>query len=462
MTENLIIGLIKKDIEELLGAKRNFKREDEKLDYSSELDDSIIEDFKKDLEQLSLYSRIEIHHVPVRSSRPVAGNLVTFIKRAIRKSTFWLYQPLFNKITNFNSILISILNRVVLRMDKSKRENMQLYQDLRDEIERRFPKELSSFQELDSNIRNELSSFQELDLSIRKELSSFQELDLSIRNERKEIQNEINNLKKIVEDYRGESSFLRAKLALVLQYINTGKIIMDNDGKSCDKEFNNLAKGISGIDSIYYLFEQQFRGTEEMIKHRQSAYVSDIKKVFDKCGGYVLDIGSGRGEFLQLCYETGVKAKGIDINDMMVERCREKGLDVVKADVLSYLTSLPNESLCAFTAFQVAEHLTPEQLWQLVQLALVKLKPGGLILLETVNPDSLDTFKNFYVDLTHQRPIPSITLRFIVEAAGFKNAEVRFSSPVSEEVKLQGSDINVQKLNNLLFGYRDYAIMGWR
>jgi O-antigen chain-terminating methyltransferase len=140
----------------------------------------------------------------------------------------------------------------------------------------------------------------------------------------------------------------------------------------------------------------------------------------------------------------------------------QKGLQVEKADGLSLLNSISDESLCALTAFQVVEHLTPDQIWQFVQTALIKLKPGGVIILETVNPDSLFALKNFYLDLSHQKPVASPTLQFLLEAAGFKEVKVKFSSSVPEEIQLKGHDEATNKINDLLFGYQDYAVLGWR
>jgi O-antigen chain-terminating methyltransferase len=172
-------------------------------------------------------------------------------------------------------------------------------------------------------------------------------------------------------------------------------------------------------------------------------------------------VGSGRGEFLELCREANIPAKGVDLNELMINRCREKGLSVERADGLEHLKSIPDESLCALTAFQVIEHLSPEQIRQLIQAALIKLKPGGVIILETVNPDYLFAFKYFSIDLTHQRPIHSLTLQFLLEAAGFRNLEVRLSGLVEDEIKImQEGDSKENSL--LVHGYLDYAVVGWR
>jgi O-antigen chain-terminating methyltransferase len=157
--------------------------------------------------------------------------------------------------------------------------------------------------------------------------------------------------------------------------------------------------------------------------------------------------------------EHNIPVKGIDINEENINICSEFGLNAELADALTYLKSVKNNSLIGITAFQVVEHLNNDYLIELIKVSFQKIKEGGIIVLETANPLSLYSLRNFYIDLTHRNPIPSDTLKFLVEAAGFVNVKVDFSSPVPDEIKLSGNDDNVKKLNDLLFGYQEYAII---
>jgi O-antigen chain-terminating methyltransferase len=192
----------------------------------------------------------------------------------------------------------------------------------------------------------------------------------------------------------------------------------------------------------------------------------------------VLDVGCGRGEFLELCREAGIAARGIDADAGMVARCRETGLAAEQADALAYLDRLPDGTLGGVFCAQVIEHLPADALIALVRLAHAKLAPGGVLLCETPNPACLTVFSGaFYVDLTHIKPIHPEAARFVLEAAGFAGVELRFVNPYPPEAKLQPIELlwymrryeeafvtalndNVARLNDLLFGAQDYAVIG--
>ena len=134
----------------------------------------------------------------------------------------------------------------------------------------------------------------------------------------------------------------------------------------------------------------------------------------------VLDIGCGRGEFLDLLRQQGVRARGLDINHEMVEVCRQRGLDASEGDALGYLRGLADESLGGIFAAQVVEHLEPDYLVRLLQRAGEVLRPGGVLVLETVNVACWFAFFQSYVrDITHVRPLHPETLAYFVRASGF-------------------------------------------
>jgi SAM-dependent methyltransferase len=220
----------------------------------------------------------------------------------------------------------------------------------------------------------------------------------------------------------------------------------------------------------YVGFEDQFRGAPEDIRARQAGYVEIFARASD-----VLDIGCGRGEFLALLKERGVRARGIDVNDSMVEVCAQKGLDATRADALAYLRAQPPASLGGLIAAQVVEHLEPGYLTNLLDAAYTALRPGAPIVLETINPACWFAFFESYVrDITHVRPLHPDTLKFLLQASGFGGVEIRYQAPYPEHDKLQRVtapaladaaatlNANVEKLNALLFTYLDYAAVGRR
>jgi SAM-dependent methyltransferase len=222
----------------------------------------------------------------------------------------------------------------------------------------------------------------------------------------------------------------------------------------------------------YVRFEDRHRGSRDQIRERQRAYLDLF------AAGPLLDVGCGRGEFLELCREAKIEARGIDTDAGMVATCREAGLDAEQADALAYLGALPEATLGGIFCAQVIEHLPPEALVALVRLAHARLRPGGVLLCETPNPACLTVFSGaFYVDLTHIKPIHPEAARFVLEAAGFRGVEVRYVNPYPPEMKLQpleplwymrryeeafleALNDNFARLNDLLWGAQDYAVIG--
>jgi 2-polyprenyl-3-methyl-5-hydroxy-6-metoxy-1,4-benzoquinol methylase len=175
----------------------------------------------------------------------------------------------------------------------------------------------------------------------------------------------------------------------------------------------------AGADSGYAAFEDLFRGPAERVRESQRPYLALLREHQP-----VLDVGCGRGELLALLAQEGVEARGVDGDESMVERCRAQGLEVALGDATEHLAGVADGTLGAVFCAQVIEHLPYAQLRQLLALALVKLRPGGLMIAETVNPHRVSSLKTFWVDLTHQHPIfPEVALA-LCGIAGFPSAYV--------------------------------------
>jgi O-antigen chain-terminating methyltransferase len=204
----------------------------------------------------------------------------------------------------------------------------------------------------------------------------------------------------------------------------------------------------------YGRFAERFRGTEEYVKAGQSIYLPHFSGLQS-----VLDIGCGRGEFLEMMRDAGVPAKGIDLSEESVATCRHKGLDAEVADLFVYLRDLPESSLDGIFCSQVVEHLTPEKLPAMIRLATSRLRRGGVIAIETPNPECLAIFAtHFYLDPTHQRPVPHPLLAFYLEEYGVGNIEVRKLSPAVESMPSLKS--LPEDFRDAFFGGLDYAVLG--
>jgi SAM-dependent methyltransferase len=265
------------------------------------------------------------------------------------------------------------------------------------------------------------------------------------------------------------SKTLAARAASVARPEPAPAVEQTSSGRSRASEASRGA--LDTLGHKYVGFEDAFRGSPEAILARLTDYVSIFAGASD-----VLDIGCGRGEFLSLLRDRGVSGRGIDLNDAMVEVCRDKGLDATKADALSYLDTLPDQSLGGLFAAQVVEHLEPAYLTHLLDAAFAKLRPGAPIVLETINPACWFAFFESYIrDITHVRPLHPDTLKFLLVASGFNQIDIRYRAPYPEHEKLQPIasngipvdsaetlNANVKKLNQLLFTYLDYAAVARR
>jgi O-antigen chain-terminating methyltransferase len=223
-------------------------------------------------------------------------------------------------------------------------------------------------------------------------------------------------------------------------------------------------------DAMYVAFEDQFRGTREEIKSRLQVYLPRICEAVH--GADVLDLGCGRGEWLELMQQEGIPARGVDLNRVMVDECRRRGFEIHEGDALTYLRSLPDACLGAVSAFHLIEHLPWDVMLTLFDETIRVLKPGGLAICETPNPENLVVGAcNFWADPTHRKPLFPLTTQFLVEQRGFVNVEIwRLNQDRYGKVPFQSlppdhplaATLNplIEVASQRFFGAPDFAVIG--
>lgn len=247
-----------------------------------------------------------------------------------------------------------------------------------------------------------------------------------------------------------------------LQRKRSSDTVSDTGKNNESERENEHSRAYGELD--YFDFENCFRGDRETIKRRQMEYLPYFagRKA-------VLDLGCGRGEFLELLKENDVQAKGVDIYDEFVVYCQNRGLDVTEGDAISYLSKACSTD--GIFAGQLVEHLSLGQIIELCSLAYEKLEKGGYLILETPNPMSLAIYTHaFYMDPSHQKPVHPYTLQYLVKKAGFDKAEVVFTQASRPEEKIpviKGKGIeNMEEFNRnlrimaeFMYGSQDYAVV---
>ena len=237
---------------------------------------------------------------------------------------------------------------------------------------------------------------------------------------------------------------------------------MKKPGGSGDHSTALLAPSEAGqLDSFYLSFENRFRGKRSEIKDRIRFYLPVLGEVkAGQAGRPVVDLGCGRGEWLELLREEGLEAIGVDLNSAMVAQCRGRSLTATHADAIAFLRSLPDESQGAVTGFHIIEHLPLEILVELVHQTRRVLLPGGVAIFESPNCKNLMVGAcNFNIDPTHRNPVHPETAQFILETDGFEEVTVHYLSP-SELHPFNEGDKNSPLLTALFYGPQDFAVVG--
>ena len=319
-------------------------------------------------------------------------------------------------------------------------------------------------QEQNSKIENIDKTLNSKIENIDKALNSkIENIDKALNSKIEDIDNKIKSAKENLELRIKEIKRAKDTLIELEKSLNS---IIDNikEDKNSSKTLKFIEKEKSHIlDGLYISFEDKFRGNRENIKNRLKYYLPIIKEVI-KDGDIVVDIGSGRGEWLELLKENSIKSIGVDLNRLMVKESIDLGLEAICQDAISYLKSQKDNSIGVITGFHIVEHLPFEILISLFNESYRVLKEGGMVIFETPNPENiLVGSSTFYTDPTHINPIPPVTLEFLAQNRGFSKVQIVRLHPIKEPSFV---DIpNSQDINNLIFAStkaQDYSIIGYK
>lgn len=214
------------------------------------------------------------------------------------------------------------------------------------------------------------------------------------------------------------------------------------------------------LNSFYYEFEALFRGSRDSIKQRLEVYLDQLADLPADPHARAVDVGCGRGEWIELLRDHGIACTGVDLNAVMVDECLALGFDAVCADAIAYLHAQPADSLAVVSGFHIIEHIPFENLIALFDAALHALRPGGVLIFETPNPENLVVGAcNFYYDPTHLHPIVPAVAEFMARQRGFASAQILRLHPYPDDHLLTEDSETARRLNKALYGPQDYAVI---
>lgn len=366
--------------------------------------------------------------------------LVIFVKRVIRKACRSMIQPVVEEQCTFNANTTAAVNSIYNLCQGNSSTNQQIA-DLQGQLE---------------NIEQQLKDAKKESEANKKTL--LDEIECAHKAQKAEY-----------EAYKKETERRHMQEEMLLfrnVRLQCGQPANQEESVEIHNPIENT-NVYTGID--YFDFENHFRGSRKEIKEAESIYLPYFK---DK--KFVLDLGCGRGEFLELLQENEISCLGVDNYEEFVAFCQAKKLNVICQDAIKYLGTQKTDSVGGIFAGQLIEHLKTEQLFGLCQLAYEKLEEGGYLILETPNPMCLSIYRNaFYIDPSHQKPVHPKMMEYLLKREGFRKVEIIFpdNSKCGYRLPLLNTDTvanlsefndGMNLLSDILFGSENYAVVAMK
>ena len=258
-----------------------------------------------------------------------------------------------------------------------------------------------------------------------------------------------------------EAAFTRALEAAAAQAREREAALRTEFAAALEAERAERTQKSSLPPAVYLALEERLRGPNTDVLSKLGAYSVYAEQV-KPLGLPAVDLGCGRGELLQIFERAQLPAAGIDSSPTMVQECASKVLTAIQDDALDWLGRQPPASLGLVSAIHVVEHLPPGALWSLLTQAHRVLAPGGLLILETPNPENLQVASySFWLDPTHRAPLPPPLLENLTQLAGFETQEVLRLSPYPS-TPIASEDPTLALLHKLLYCGQDYAHVCFR
>ena len=309
---------------------------------------------------------------------------------------------------------------------------------------------------LAASLQHELASRPEPNLQLLEQIRAEAQQRAAIRQD----------LESLEQRHTSDSAFIKAELsrqsALVYQLLDRAPVGPPATGKKA-AHARSTATDPHRLDAFYFSFENRFRGPREEIKRRMRFYLPLVEKSQAGAPGRpIVDLGCGRGEWLELLKEQELIASGVDLNATMIDQCRERELEVFQADAVEFLQQLPAASQGAITGFHIIEHLSVDTLVTLVAETFRVLQPGGLAIFESPNCKNLTVGAcSFYIDPTHRNPVFPETAQFMFETTGFERVSLEYLCPL-DPAEIGDMEKYPAHLQELLYGPRDFGVIGYK
>lgn len=378
--------------------------------------------------------------VSISSHRKLVGPALVFGKKAVRKLLKWYVDGRWTRQSDFNGAV----TRTATDLARLSRSAQGQIAELKSEMAERENKLVERLTALESSHEAEIARLRH-DVAVLVE----------------HVRGEFGPIAQAVSAMREEQTYLASRVSKLGQ-VQSSTFNVQGSIDNLKPQTLNLEPSPSpspSADIDYVLFENRFRGSREGILGHFAQFVPYFEASFEG-RGRVLDIGCGRGEMIELLQARGVDVLGVDLDAGMVAFCADRGLPVVHADAIAYLQDQPDASLGGIFMSQVIEHLTTAQWAHFLDVARQKLRTGGCLIIETINPGSFFAMAHsFYKDLTHVRPVHPETLKFVAETKGYRETGILW---LSTHPAVEKATDETRALAETVFGHMDYALVAHR